>query len=50
MKQELKDIEGDEEVIVKNQWRLNGHMPMLLKTFMVGADWSHEARLRLRLS
>ena len=45
-----KHVDKDEEVtmefLIKNQKKLNGHMSMLLKTFNVGADWKHQARIR----
>ena len=44
----LKHTKNDEEVdrdfLADNQKRLNGHMSMLLKTFLVGARWGHEGR------
>ena len=45
-----KHTEKDEEVslefVMKNETQINGHMSMLLKTFMVGKDWGHEDRTR----
>ena len=41
-----KDLEVDSDFLVENERRLNGHISMMLKTFMVGATWSHEARHR----
>ena len=45
-----KHTAGDEEVdldfLFKNQTVLNGHVSMLIKTFCMGADWDHEARIR----
>ena len=45
-----KHVNNDEEVdldfLMNNQRKLNGHMSMLLKTFNVGADWKHQARIR----
>ena len=41
-----KDTEVSLNFMQENQRRINGHISMLLKTFMVGANWGHEARHR----
>ena len=41
-----KDEEVDTEFLANNERRLNGHISMLLKTFLVGANWKHEGRHR----
>ena len=41
-----KDIEVDLKFLMENQRRINGHISMLLKTFMAGADHKHQARIR----
>ena len=41
-----KDTEVSLNFMQENQRRINGHISMLLKTFMVGAQWGHEARHR----
>ena len=41
-----QDVEVDLDFLTENQRRINGHISMLLKTFMVGANWGHEARQR----
>jgi hypothetical protein len=41
-----KDMEVDMDFMVKNQRRINGHMSMIMKTFRVGEEWNHQARLR----
>ena len=41
-----KDEEVDDDFLVDNEKRLNGHISMMLKTFMVGSSWRHEARHR----
>ena len=41
-----KDREVDMEFVGDNEKIINGHISMLLKTFMVGATWSHEGRHR----
>ena len=41
-----KDIEVDLNFLVENQRRINGHISMLLKTFMAGSDHKHQARIR----
>ena len=41
-----KDLEVGVEFMNDNQRRINGHISMLLKTFMVGANWGHEGRHR----
>ena len=41
-----KDMEVDLDFMVKNQRRINGHMSMIMKTFRVGEEWNHQARLR----
>jgi hypothetical protein len=41
-----KDEEVNHDFLMGNQTQVNGHIAMLLKTFMVGATWGHEARQR----
>ena len=41
-----KDTEVTMGFLVKNQRRLNGHMSMLLKTFLVGQNHDHFERIR----
>ena len=39
-----KDREVTVEFLVKNQRRINGHLSMLMKTFMVGKHHDHYER------
>ena len=41
-----KDQEVTVEFLLKNQRRINGHLSMLLKTFMVGKSHDHYERIR----
>ena len=41
-----KDQEVDMDIVKAIEHQLNGHMSMLLKIFMVGANWGHEDRVR----
>ena len=41
-----KDSEVDLEFLIKNQRKLNGHISMLLKTFLVGESHGHYERIR----
>ena len=41
-----KDKEVGLDDMMDNQRKLNGHVSMLLKTFLVGARWGHAARHR----
>ena len=41
-----KDIEVDLNFLLENQKRINGHISMLIKTFMVGSDQKHQSRIR----
>ena len=45
-----KHVSKDEEVglefMMTNQRSINGHMSMVLKTFDVGSNWNHQARIR----
>jgi hypothetical protein len=45
-KHTASDEEVDIDFLIKNQTVLNGHVSMLMKTFCMGADWDHEARIR----
>ena len=45
-KHTAKDEEVGLEFVMKNETQINGHMSMLLKTFMVGQGWGHEDRTR----
>ena len=42
----IKDTEVTLDFLMKNQRRLNGHLSMLLKTFMVGNNHDHFERIR----
>ena len=46
----LKHTQGDKEVgweiIRESQRELNGHVSMLIKTFRIGHNWDHGARIR----
>ena len=46
MKHTANDEEVDRHFVLKNETQINGHMSMLLKTFMVGKEWGHEDRTR----
>ena len=41
-----KDTEVGLEFVLSNETQINGHMSMILKTFMVGKEWGHEDRTR----
>ena len=41
-----KDTEVNLEFLIKNQRKINGHLSMLLKTFMVGKSHNHYERIR----
>ena len=41
-----KDIEVDLNFLLENQRRINGHISMLVKTFMVGSGQKHHSRIR----
>ena len=41
-----KDIEVDLNFLLENQKRINGHISMLVKVFMVGANQKHHSRIR----
>ena len=38
------DKKMDTDDLKKNQRHLNGHVSMVLKFFVAGADWSHQQR------
>jgi hypothetical protein len=42
----IKDTEVTLDFLMKNQRRINGHLSMLLKTFMVGKNHDHFGRIR----
>ena len=42
----IKDKEVTVDFLLKNQRRINGHLSMLLKTFMVGKSHGHYERIR----
>ena len=42
----IKDKEVTVEFLLKNQRKINGHLSMLLKTFMVGRSHEHYERIR----
>ena len=41
-----KDTEVTVEFLIKNQRKINGHLSMLLKTFLVGESHNHYERIR----
>ena len=41
-----KDSEVNLEFLIKNQRKVNGHISMLLKTFLVGESHGHFDRIR----
>ena len=43
-----KDSEVDLDFLIKNQRKINGHISMLLKTFLVGESHGHWERIRQR--